>query len=156
MNDRLDCKQKEIETLRTEVEELRKKLDETFEKLSATEQSARSAEAEAVKLGSRAEAAEQTVAETHVIHARQKEEIRKLQQELDTRHGNDTVNGDARDDPVQKEATDVFYQSKLQADVRWVNNCQCVEELEARVKELQVREAELAEKLRSEEEKHAA
>ena len=67
MNDRLDCKQKEIETLRTEVEELRKKLDETFEKLSATEQSARSAEAEAVKLGSRAEAAEQTVAETHVI-----------------------------------------------------------------------------------------
>ena len=64
MNDRLDCKQKEIETLRTEVEELRKKLDETFEKLSATEQSARSAEAEAVKLGSRAEAAEQTVAET--------------------------------------------------------------------------------------------
>ena len=156
MNDRLDCKQKEIETLRTEVEELRKKLDETFEKLSATEQSARSAEAEAVKLGSRAEAAEQTVAETHVIHARQKEEIRKLQQELDTRHGNDTVNGDARDDPVQKEATDVLDQSKLQADVRWVNNSQCVEELEARVKELQVREAELAEKLHSEEEKHAA
>ena len=84
VNDQLDCKQKEIETLRTEVEELREKLDETFEKLSATEQSARSAEAEAVKFGSRAEAAEQTVAETRVIHARQKEEIRKLQQELDT------------------------------------------------------------------------